>query len=181
MSERARELMEDRAFNQIAWNNATPEGREDLLRDFFAEVNEILGHMPRQDLTFFELAPWFAGSYSIDTGQIIINTVFLQDSDSERDMRERREQAMLTVIHEARHEFQHNTVRHPNHFVISLETRNHWQDNFNNYIEFIEGVGYYTQPIEWDAWNFEGPSGARRVRELVGNRNLVEYEGSWPW
>jgi hypothetical protein len=59
-------------------------------------------------------------TYSIDTGQIIINTVFLQDSDSEDEMEIRREQAMLTVIHEARHEFQHNAVRHPNHFVISF-------------------------------------------------------------
>jgi len=39
---------------------------------------------------------------------------------------------------------------------------------------------YYAQPIEWDAWNFEGSGD--HIRRTLRNAGLRPvYEGSWPW
>ena len=175
-------LMDNAAFNQAAWNNATPAGREDILRNFFARLNTILGIAPRQAIAFDDLLrpdggnP--SGTYNIETGQITINNRYLQDSDNLDTMRTWRSEAMYTVIHEARHEFQHSALLNHNRFTVSLETRNHWDENFDNYIR--GGAEHYAQPIEWDAWNFEGSGD--RIRPALEAAGLTPvYEGSWTW
>jgi len=167
------------AFNRIRWDNASPAGRQRILNDFFAQVNGILGHIPRYALAFRDLDAGTSGRYNRRTGLITINTRYLQD-DSSLQMIENCEEAMFTVIHEARHEFQHNATRSSTSFRVSVETRNHWRDNMNRYVGPRSGVAHFAQPIEWDAWNFEGNAG--RIRPVIKDEELVPvYEGSWPW
>jgi hypothetical protein len=166
-------------FWTVRSNEATPEEREDILRNFFAQVSGILGYTPRQPLAFHDLGDLIAGLYFRDTGQIMININFLQNS-SISEMNTNREAAMRAVIHEARHEFQHNVVRDHRGFTVSLTTRNHWQNNINNYIDMYGGAAHFAQSIEWDAYNFE--DNADRIREAIEKAGLgPEYEGSWPW
>ena len=197
MSARAIALLDDPAFNQARWNNATPRERENILHELFMEVNAILGQTPQRNLRFRDIGNT-SGTFNRASGQVTINEHYLQDLD-ERDLQDfdlddppdeiirrvmiaRREDAMLTVIHEARHEFQYNATRDHSRFVVSLETRIMWQHNFDNYIEF--GVGsigaHYAQPIEWDAWNFMGRG--YRIRFTIESEGLRPiYDGSWPW
>ena len=181
LSRRARTLMDMEGFDQNAWNNATPAGREDMLHLFYAILNEILDTTPRHNLRFRYSATGSSGAYDRRTRLITINTRYLQNSSDELEMEARRVRVLNTVIHEARHEFQHQAVLDHSRFTVSLETRNHWQRNMNNYILLSSGnsSAFYTQPIEWDAFNFQGDG--ERIRRHIRAGVRPEYEGSWPW
>ncbi len=45
---------------------------------------------------------------------------------------------------------------HPTDYMVSEETIDKWEDNFENYISFDDDhEGYKSQPVEVDARNFE--------------------------
>ena len=93
-------------FNQTTWDNATTEGREAILRNYYEVVQTLLGITARQDLEFRNLGPHgTSGDYFLSTGLIRINTRYLQDSNDPDELGRRRNEAMFTVIHETLHEF----------------------------------------------------------------------------
>ena len=185
MRDNAQALMEHSLFNQDAWDNATPAERQDILINFYAHINALLDIRPRRNLEFRDFgARGPSGDYDRRTGQIRINTRYLQDSSGSDEMERRRGEAMRTVIHETRHEFQHQAIHDHNRFTVSLETREYWRRNMNNYIrrDPRSPSAHYAQPIEWDAFNFESPASGSRIRGTIrnGGRRPVHI-GSWEW
>ena len=181
MSNLSTNLMMDIVFdetNQIAWHNSNRRQRERILQDFFNRINNIAGVSPRRELSFRNLSNAY-GLYNINTGQITINSRLLDNGTNGAEITNYIT-AMLTIIHEARHEFQHSAIRNSNRFLISSETRGYWRNNFNNYIHPSAGDLFYAQPIEWDAFNFSGEGNTARSR-LRRSHLRPLYEGSWPW
>ena len=189
-SERAISLMYAPEFDQIVWNNATPDERKELLRNLFYSVHDILEQSPQSVLHFqpFPINPdgtFYAGTYSPSRRQTTINSNLLNDFDSDVLMRDFREAAMLAVIHEARHEFQHNATLDFDRFTVSMETREYWWyelfmigGSLPNYT--TELPYYFQQAVEWDAWHFMGRGDyARDALRETGLRPV--FEGSWPW
>ena len=183
MRDRIDTLRNEERFSFDAWI-ADPLGRQDILRELFVKVNYEMGYRPRLvRLDFSDLAVGYFATHDPPTGQVLVNTELLECSDDPNEMRDRHAIAIQSVIHEARHEFQYNVVHYyeDHNFTISLETRGHWRVNLlpGNYT-LSPLANNYAQPIEWDAWNFEGTMD--RVLEVMENAGVRPvYEGSWPW
>ena len=145
-----RALMFEQRFDQVVWDNATPTEREDILNDFFTAVNLILGMTPQRPLAFGS-GLGGTGRYCFINRNVTISQHLLRGTDSE-DLEENREIALTTIIHEARHEFQHQAILNHYLFRVSIETRNWWRDDFNGLFPLggHDNLGdYFALPSEW--------------------------------
>lgn len=63
---------------------------------------------------------------------------------------------MGTITHELRHAYQHQAVDNPENFVVTEETIDVWETNFDNYISPSTDFDLYQeQPVEVDAREFQ--------------------------
>ena len=63
-----------------------------------------------------------------------------------------------TVVHELRHAYQHEAVRHPDKFYVTNETAKAWKESFDTY-EQEQAKGYDSYRnilVERDARSFAG-------------------------
>lgn len=149
-----RELLREDSFDAEAWRGATDEQRRQMLEDALERMNEIYGTDVKTDIEFFtepaEDGMITLGWYNDSKRRIAVNTEAMTGDNYQG--------VMETLMHEMRHAYQHEAVRHPENFVVSADTISAWETNFQpgNY-KTSERDGYDTyrnQPIESDAFGF---------------------------
>ncbi|MBQ1598822.1 MAG: hypothetical protein II080_09315 [Lachnospiraceae bacterium] len=145
-------------YSQENWDKSTVAERKKILQDYMNEVIHIYGledvekkiqwgsDLPYTDSTI----TW--GYYNEGDHTVTLNEKALSDSKyywKSHDM-------LRTVGHELRHAYQHEAISNPTDYMVSEETIDKWEDNFENYISFDDDhEGYKSQPVEVDARNFE--------------------------
>lgn len=87
------------------------------------------------------------GCYNPANNTIKLNANYLETPDC-KDL-------MNTLLHESRHAFQHQCVKHPESCDVSPKVIEVWKDNQKHYIRPEDDfVAYENQPIEKDANDF---------------------------
>jgi len=139
------------------WYNYTATQRQQAL-EVFAEAVFAKMNLSISGIGFDAVD---GGGYDPDTREITISNFSLTNFFSY--------ELTDTIIHEARHAYQHEAVLNPSKHIVSQQTRQQWGNNLAsfpanyheypiisapNYAKLLEL--YYTQPIEWDAYSFEG-------------------------
>lgn len=134
-------LLKDDRFSQETWSQSSVEEREQILRSFIAEVAQIMG-LPAPRITIDSESPdaegyITAGYYTLQynpEGQrdIWINRWLLDDQNAQRYGGSYSQ--MSTIIHEMRHYYQQYTTQHRDHYVVTEDTLNEWENSFNNYM-----------------------------------------------
>ena len=163
LSEKFQEMLKDPRYSEETWKNASTEEKKQMLQNFLVEINEYMGTNADTTIEFKDLGENTRGQYY--NNKITINIRYITDKKPEDSY-----MIMRTMIHEMRHCYQHSAVDNPDQYLVSQETRNQWEYNFNHYKS--KGDAYFKQPIEWDAKNFAGQKGD--VKGVT-----PDYRGSW--
>lgn len=176
--EKAFDLMvQEKIMNHISsekyswkkWLEYTPVKKNELLLELVKYGSKQLG-IETPTIRYFtpEAGDMTMGKYVSETNTILINAGCLPKSTSN--------EVVKILIHELRHAYQNAVIDNPGLYVVSDETRNEWQNNYNvnNYIDGGSN-GYREQPVEWDAINF-----AKEKNYINAvDKQLITYEGSW--
>ena len=138
-------------MNEDLWNKATLEERKEMINNFVRELNLIYGTNITKNVNFYYEEPEDGmisrGYYTDSKRRVSINTYCIENNSYER--------VMTTVIHEMRHAYQHEAVRHPERYTVSEETVRGWEKNFRNYVDPDDNYdAYKSQPVEADANGF---------------------------
>jgi len=190
-------LNQDPRFSQAAWDAATPEEREKIIEEYYAEVQRIMGTNANPDIEFVDIEDTIDpvtgmplttyGSYNDQTNKITLNSKLLQNtvedslmfptsnslnfpySSSSKD----RENVMRTIAHETRHAYQHESVANPSKNIVSDETVKQWSANFKDYRNSEKhGLeSYESQPVEYDAKKF--------AKDRLAPGIVPDYPGTW--
>lgn len=168
MSDACAALLKTDRYSEETWYKATPKEREEILKSFILDINDIMGTDVDKNVNFVPMTGGTRGYYDPDTNAVYINSAYLDGSRADSY------QIMKTMIHEMRHCYQHTAVKNPEKFMVSRETLDAWQKNFEpgGYYSGDDYAKYVQQPIEWDAKNF-----AKQYSDVEGY--TPEYAGSW--
>lgn len=143
-------------YTQKKWKKASVEERKEMLNQMLRDLNGIYGTNIEKDINFYtekadSKGMILNGYYSDNARQVSINTEILSKSDYKN--------ALSTMVHEMRHAYQHEVIRHPDRFIVSKDNVQAWENNFQNYISYSEEKNNYNeyrnQPIEKDARDME--------------------------
>jgi RHS repeat-associated protein len=159
MRDKVHALLSQSKYSQSQWNSDTLSNRKGTLKKFLADVQKILGTNMNAEIDYQKLDSNLYGQYQHGTQKMILNET-LPD----------RKQLMVTIIHEARHRYQHECVDGINGHFIDSATKTAWTNNFNNYIS-SPYAAYIQQAVEWDAFNFAKSTGLSSYTPV--------YSGSW--
>jgi hypothetical protein len=158
MQKKVLALLEEERFSKDVWKNASKDERQEILREFYARVNEIMG-TSATGIEFSDEEGNEYGHYSPGTHLVTINTDHINSYE-----------LLPTIFHELRHAYQHDATDSPNTHTVSKETIAAWEMPYISYDDNQDA--YYTQPREWDSRNF-----ANRGVEV---RSVAPpYLGSW--
>ncbi len=151
-------VLQDEKYSQENWDKASVEERKQILQDYMNEVAKIYG---LQDVTpniiwdpnaTYESSTITWGYYTHAKHTVTLNEQALLDSVGSWDSYELLE----TVSHELRHAYQHEAIDHPTDYMVTQETIDEWDDNFDNYISSdTDYTNYRNQPVEVDARDFQ--------------------------
>ena len=176
MQDEVFDLLKQNRFSKKTWKNASLEERKQILEDLMYEVAIVMGiNAPRNFSVCKMEKDTTMGYFSYENDLIAINETYLNRKDS-YDL-------TSVVIHEMRHNYQHQVIDHPERFTtVTEETVAQWRNNFDNYKSYnepdpIDGHivtydEYVQQPIEWDAHKFAKQTSATRWKK-------PDYKGSW--
>ena len=115
------------------------------MKEFYNSFSELTGSRPY--LSFTKMGPRNMGAYNPENNTITLNRDLLE--------KENPDKLMSTILHEARHAYQHYAVEHPDRVTVSAETIAEWKENFNYYIRpEYDFNAYVNQPVEADADSF---------------------------
>ncbi len=149
-------LLNDPRFSVARWQNASVEERRQIIQEYLNEVSRIYGlqdvnlQIDWRTYEYGEDGTFTLGSYDHSTHTVSLNEDILQGNLEDCDPL-----ALFgTVAHELRHAYQHEAIDHPGDFMVSEETLDRWQFNFNHYIE-DPYEAYRRQPVEQDARSFQ--------------------------
>ncbi len=173
-------LLKTEKYNKTAWDSADLLKKRTMLTQLLADVQTILGTKINKTINFIEMeyntikntkgeiigATGTVGAYNYSTNQISMNTKCLNDGILSKEVRS-------TLIHEARHGYQHEAVDNKNSHTVGSNTKSKWKSNFENYITSNKS-GYHEQAVEWDAFSFAG-----QAKPALSGLTPV-YSGSWP-
>ena len=168
LKKRWQTLITQQKYSDVEWNKDNGSQRENILNALLVELKGVLGLSDVKNKIDFNMS-----SDSIGDG-------FYSDRKKEISYKRSnfgeltREENLKCIIHEARHAYQHETIRGSGH-IVSVETIQWWAWNFadGNYIS-DSSYDYYTQPIEWDAYKFSDTL----PRHIMLEEEL-KYWGSW--
>lgn len=158
MQEQVKQLMHSSNYNEKAWEEASTEEKKRIFNSVKEELNKIYGTNISKDVDYF----YDSGHINPDDGKMYITNGYYSDSSRSVSMNtynlenKTYEQNMITLVHEMRHAYQHEVVRHPEVFTVSEQTAKSWAENISNY-KTTEKDGfqaYRSQPIEQDARDF---------------------------
>lgn len=151
-------VLQDEKYSEETWNNASIEERKQILQDYMDEVIEIYDLQdvkPKivwdSNATYTEQSiTW--GYYTHGRHTVTLNEQALADDVGNWNSYELQQ----TVAHELRHAYQHEAIDHPTDYMVSQETIDKWEENFDNYISSgTDYRKYRNQPVEVDARDFE--------------------------
>ncbi|WP_027296441.1 hypothetical protein [Robinsoniella sp. KNHs210] len=156
MQKRINELLASDTYSEEAWKNATPEERQELLKNYMNEIEGVLGINVKDEVNFFYEKPKDGmitnGYYTDSKNRVSINSYIIDTYTPEKSYF-----LFTTITHEMRHAYQHAAVDHPTDYQVDKDTINSWKDNFKNYISSDDGYeNYRNQPVESDAREFAG-------------------------
>jgi hypothetical protein len=153
MKEQIAALLAQSQYSEAAWNAADADGRKQMLNDFMNDVAEIYGVDINTTINFTNTPPSGGtinyGSYTNSKQRININEYIINNRSNSYDL-------MNTVVHELRHAYQHQAVEHPEKFIVTQETLDRWECNFDNYVSSGDDFDLYReQGVEIDARDLE--------------------------
>lgn len=167
MKQQIQALSNKSRFSEETWENASVEERKRILQEYMAAVMGIMGLGISSKIYFFNEAPSNGyitnGYYSDGRERVQINEYIIMNYDADRSY-----ELLTTVVHELRHAYQHQAIKHPTSYQVSQETIDRWSDSFDNYEDtdgFMKKKGvsrdeayqmYRDQAVEVDARAFAG-------------------------
>ncbi len=146
-----RDLLSSDRFSEETWDSASTEERKKILNEFLREVNKIYGTNITKDINFYYKEPSnnliSNGYYTDSKRRVSVNEYVLERSS--------RDKLMNLILHEMRHAYQREVVRHPDQYAVSEENARAWEYNFDHYKKAEDGYSdYYNQPVEADAFGY---------------------------
>lgn len=152
------DVLQNEKYSQENWDDSSIDERKQILQDYMNEVIDIYGLQdvksnikwdPDAEYNNNEIT-W--GYYTHRKHSVTLNEKALTDSVGNWDSYDLLE----TVSHELRHANQHEAVDHPTKYMVSKETIDIWEENFDNYISSETDYDQYReQPVEVDARDFQ--------------------------
>lgn len=172
-------LMEDERFSEEVWRTADDEGRKQILQEFLAELQKVMGTHAVPVIDFYENGePGARVAYAdSSTREIHLNTAYINKYN--------RIEILRIVAHENRHVYQFEAtsgwyysendegelIKTEVNHIVTQRTRDAWVRGFNNQVDAREDrEGYRTSPHEWDALGFPG---------FDQEGYSPDYPGSW--
>lgn len=150
MMNRISRLADKDRYSQETWEKATLEQKKEILQDYCDEVERILGLNIKKEIKFFDKPRNDKGMYT--HGQYVSSKNRIEINVNELSYYE-----FTTVVHELRHAYQYEAIKHPDKYRVSQETIDSWKYNYKHYIDGnVDYPGYRAQPIEADARRFSG-------------------------
>lgn len=147
------------------WGLLSYEQREEKLTEYAQKVAETLG--VEVNVVFQQgLVDQGAWGYNDGEGNVVLDASFVTDPAQVLE-------AVSTIAHETRHQFQHDVVNHPENYDIDPMTVAEWAAGFENYTQQFQTAedpwGYFFNPVELDARYF-GESVVRELtRDIINN------------
>ena len=142
-----------------AWGLMDTAQRQEKLNEYAERVADILGVDVQVSFQagLIESGCW---GYNDGQGNVVLDDCFLDDPAQVLE-------AISTISHEIRHQFQHDVCENPENYEIDPYTVAEWQAGYKNYTQGQQTAedpwGYFFNPIEIDARYF----GESVVRELT--------------
>lgn len=137
-----RDFLEKDEHRDMPYADADLKLRATYMKEFYDSFSELTGSRPF--LSFCKMGPRSMGAYNPENNTITLNRDLLE--------KENPEKLMSTILHEARHAYQHYSVEHPDRVTVSAETITEWKENFDYYIcPEYDFNAYVNQPVEVDA------------------------------
>lgn len=130
------------AKRKMPYSEATTNRRKEYIEELYASFSASTGYNP--PLVFKKRAASSLGAYSSGANSITLNELLLEEDDPRKTIR--------TLLHEARHAFQHFAVEHPWRAKPDEDNVYSWEFNIENYIRSeVDFDMYRSQDIEADA------------------------------
>ena len=137
-----RNFWEKDKYRDIPYADADFKLRATYMKEFYNSFSELTGARP--NLSFCKMGPRNMGAYNPVNNTITLNRDLLK--------KENPDKLMSTILHEARHAYQHYSVEHPDRVSVNAETIAEWKENFDYYIRpEYDFNAYVNQPVEVDA------------------------------
>lgn len=137
-----RDFWEKDELRDIPYADVDIKLRATYIKEFYDSFSELTGSRPY--LSFCKMGPRSMGAYNPENNTITLNRDLLE--------KESPEKLMSTILHEARHAYQHYAIEHPDWVNVSAETIAEWKENFDYYIRpEYDFNAYVNQPVEVDA------------------------------
>lgn len=160
------DILQEDQFSQEAWENASIEERKEILNSLLDRMEKEMG-ISLEDIQFRSGEDLgYNGAYNYADNYIALNEAILNSGDPNG--------AMTTLMHEARHAYQHAACENPEQFLVAEGTIQDWQDSFDHYRDYLERGDYYRIASEADAMGFAGQE--QRVEEKVYFSDLGDGE-----
>lgn len=150
-------LTNSEMYSQERWEDASIEEREEILNSYMNDVAKILGVNVKKSIRYFHEEP----KYNPQLDTYVIRNGYYSDFSrgvSINTFEGMPYEVMTVVVHELRHAYQHEAIRHPERFQVSQETIDKWKHSFAIYQqEQNKGFDYYwALEVEKDARWFAG-------------------------
>ena len=127
------------------YSTASTRRRRKYIEELYAGFSASTGYNP--SLVFEKRAATSLGAYNNERNKIILNKLLLEEKNPRKIIR--------TLLHEARHAFQHFAVEHPWRAKPDESNIYSWEFSIENYIRSDENFDLYrNQSIEVDADDF---------------------------
>ena len=146
MREQINALFTEERFSKSRWEKGDINEKQRMLNELKDELNRIYGTNITKPVNIDYNDTSTYGYYSDSRREITITKYAIDKYSFEENMD--------TMVHEMRHAYQHEVIRHPENYSVNEETVQAWINNTTNYTS--GGSDYRTQPLEQDAWDFAG-------------------------
>lgn len=172
------DILQEDQFSQEAWENASIEERKEILNSFLDRMEKEMG-ISLEDIQFRSGEDLgYNGAYNYADNYIALNEEILNSGDPSG--------AMTTLMHEARHAYQHAACENPDQFLVTADTIQGWQDSSDNYKSYLQDGKYSDILSEIDAHDFAGQELKKGYVSLAGGigdgaemYQIVTYKGLW--
>lgn len=143
MREQINALFKEERFSKSRWDNGDMAEKERMLNEIKDELNRIYGTNITKpvNIDYYDTSTY--GYYNDSTREITITKDAIDNYSFEENMD--------TMVHEMRHAYQHEVIRHPENYSVNEETVRAWDNNTPTGTD-----SYRSKPREQDAWDFAG-------------------------
>ncbi len=154
------DILQEDQFSQEAWENASIEERKEILNSLLDRMEKEMG-ISLEDIQFRSGEDLgYNGAYNYADNYIALNEEILNSGDPSG--------AMTTLMHEARHAYQHAACENPEQFLVTADTIQGWQDSSDNYKSYLQDGKYSDILSEVDAYDFAGQELKKGYVPLAG-------------